>query len=113
MKKGLSYYLDLDYTIRLKKDVDQSFFAEIEELPGCFTEADSEAEALAMIEDAKKAWIRAALEQNQVIPEPVMENYSGKLHIRMPKSLHRTLAYRAKQEGVSLNSLITSRLASV
>lgn len=112
MKKTLTDYLDLDYTIRLKKDVDGTFFTEIEELPGCFTEADTEAEAVAMIEDAKKTWIATALLRKQAVPEPVVETYSGKLNIRMPKSLHRHLSYKAKQEGVSLNALIATRLAS-
>ena len=51
--KQLAYYLDLDYTIRFKKNGDGSYFVEVEELPGCFSEADSERNALLMIEDAK------------------------------------------------------------
>ena len=37
--------------------------------------------------------------------------YSGKVNVRMPKSLHRDLAHRAEQEGVSLNQLIVTALA--
>lgn len=37
--------------------------------------------------------------------------YSGKVNLRMPKSLHRDLVHRAKQEGVSLNQLIVTYLA--
>jgi antitoxin HicB len=66
-----------------------------------------------MIEDAKKAWLETALEQNSVIPEPAEDGYSGKLHLRLPKFLHRSLATQAKREGVSLNTYITSNLSRV
>ncbi|OGJ20447.1 MAG: hypothetical protein A3A82_00515 [Candidatus Pacebacteria bacterium RIFCSPLOWO2_01_FULL_47_12] len=109
--KQLSYYLDLDYTMRLKKNVDGSYFVEVEELPGCFSEADSKQAALTMIEDAKKTWLEVALERKISIPEPVQDEYSGKLHLRLPKFLHRTLVYHARREGVSLNTYITSNLS--
>ncbi len=109
--KQLAYYLTLDYTIRLKKNGDESYFVEVEELPGCFSEADSKQEALVMIEDAKKVWIETALERSIAIPEPAQNDYSGKLHLRLPKFLHRVLAHQAKREGVSLNTYITSSLS--
>lgn len=112
MKKNLSYYLKLDYTIRIKEEPERIFFAEIEELPGCMTEADSKQEALEMIEDAKKAWLAEALRKKIAIPEPVTDEFSGKLNVRLPKFLHRKLAYKAKEEGVSLNTLISTTLAS-
>lgn len=112
MKKNLNYYLKLQYTIRMKKNSDGSYFAEIEELPGCMTEGDTEKEALLMIEDAKKAWLEIALERNQNIPEPASDEYSGKFNIRLPKFLHRQLANKAKTENVSLNTLISTTLAS-
>ena len=46
------------------------------------------------------------------IPEPEKDDFSGKLNVRMPKSLHRKLSYKSKQEGVSLNTLISTTLAS-
>lgn len=112
MNKTITYYLNLQYTIRLKKNSDGTYFAEIEELPGCMTEADTEKDALKMIEDAKKAWLEVALKRKINIPEPTTEEFSGKFNVRLPKYLHRQLAYRAKQEKVSLNTLITSALAS-
>ncbi|PJB49768.1 MAG: hypothetical protein CO103_04155, partial [Chloroflexi bacterium CG_4_9_14_3_um_filter_45_9] len=36
----------------------------------------------------------------------------GKFMVRIPRSLHRTLAHAAKQEGVSLNQYIGSLLAA-
>lgn len=113
MKKDLPYYLKLNYSIRVKENEDGSYFAEVEELPGCITEGDSKTEALTMIEDAKRAWLETALEKKITIPEPTDLEYSGKLNVRLPKSLHRLLAYRAKEEGVSLNSYISHRLSAL
>lgn len=46
--------------------------------------------------------------RNKVIEE---REYSGRIHLRMPRSLHRDLAHRAEQENVSLNQLIVTALA--
>lgn len=37
--------------------------------------------------------------------------YSGKLNIRIPRSLHHRLAEQAKEDGVSLNQYILYKLA--
>lgn len=113
IKNKLEFYLNLEYTIRLKRNSDGSYFAEIEELPGCMTEGDTEEEALKMVEDAKKAWIETALDRAIKIPEPLRDDFSGKFNVRVPKYLHRKLAYKAREENVSLNTLITSALATV
>lgn len=112
MKKNLEFYLNLEYTVRLKKNSDGSYFAEIEELPGCMTEGNTKQEALEMVDDAKKAWIEVALERDINIPEPLKDDFSGKFNVRVPKYLHRKLAYKAREENVSLNTLITSALSS-
>lgn len=112
MKNDLKYYLNLKYTARIKRNSDGTYFAEIEELPGCMTEADTRDDVLKMLEDAKEAWLEIALERSIDIPEPSEDNFSGKFNVRVPKFLHRKLAYRAKSEGVSLNTLISTTLAS-
>ena len=61
-------------------------------------------EALVNLKDAKKAWLSAALEDGYPIPEPAStETFSGQFKLRLPKSLHRDLTERAKEEGTSLN----------
>jgi len=57
-----------------------------------------------MIEDAKKCWFEACLEDDIQIPLPSeLENYSGQFKLRIPKSLHRTLAEKSREEGISMN----------
>jgi predicted HicB family RNase H-like nuclease len=57
-------------------------------------------------------WLELALEDGQQIPEPEpTPEYSGKFLVRLPKSLHRSLAEAARSEGVSLNAYVTAILA--
>jgi antitoxin HicB len=68
--KNLEYYLSLPYTIELTPDVDGYWFAEIPLLEGCMTNGENREDALAMIDDAKRAWLETALELGLPIPEP-------------------------------------------
>ncbi len=46
------------------------------------------------------------------IPEPFGDrSYSGKFMVRVPPELHRALALRAAEQGVSMNRLVSARLA--
>ena len=54
--------------------------------------------------DAKRELIRAALEEGIEIYEPdSLENYSGQFKLRIPRSLHRSLAEHSQREGISMN----------
>ena len=45
-------------------------------------------------------------------PEPLADKaYSGRFLVRVPPETHRALAMRAAEEGVSLNRLVSVRLA--
>lgn len=70
MAKQISYYLNLPYSILLVPDEEGSWFAEIPELPGCMTFADTKQDALEMIEDAKRTWLEMSLKHGDPIPEP-------------------------------------------
>lgn len=46
------------------------------------------------------------------VPEPLADRtYSGKFMVRVPREIHRALAIRAAEEGVSLTRLVSARLA--
>ena len=46
------------------------------------------------------------------IPEPIStKNYSGKFMVRIPSEIHRSLAIKAAEAGVSLNRLASSKLS--
>jgi predicted RNase H-like HicB family nuclease len=103
--KDLAYYLALPYRLEIIPDPDEGGYgAAYPELPGCVTCAETMAGIVSSAEDAKRAWLEAALEEGLNIPEPTSSaDYSGQFKLRMPKSLHKALAEHAKREGVSMN----------
>ena len=49
---------------------------------------------------------------DEAVPEPLAERkYSGNFQTRIPSELHRQLAIEAAEVGVSLNRLVSLRLA--
>ncbi|MBP5208299.1 MAG: type II toxin-antitoxin system HicB family antitoxin [Clostridia bacterium] len=108
MKKTLDYYLTLPYRLEIVPDTEEGGYgARYPELPGCITSSDTPEGIIANAEDAKKAWIEAALEEGIEIAEPQpnsdLSGYSGQFKLRIPKSLHRSLSVHAKEEGISMN----------
>lgn len=107
-----SEYLKKPYGRLLVPEEEGGYRAEIVEFPGCFAEGESAAEAASNLEEAALSWLEATLAKGQTIPEPMEElDYSGKLVVRLPRSLHRRAAFAATRDGVSLNQFIVSSIA--
>ena len=103
--KTIDYYLNLPYKLEIVPDMDEGgFAARYPELPGCITVGDTLEAVVKNVNDAKIEWITAALEDGNTIPEPsTYDDYSGQFKLRLPKSLHKLLADRSKEEGISMN----------
>ena len=103
--KTIDYYLNLPYKLEIVPDMDEGgFAARYPELPGCITVGDTLEAVVKNVNEAKIEWITAALEDGNTIPEPsTYDDYSGQFKLRLPKSLHKLLADRSKEEGVSMN----------
>ncbi|RTH31776.1 toxin-antitoxin system HicB family antitoxin [Thermus scotoductus] len=111
-RKPLEYYLNLKYPVLLVPEPEGGFTALIPDLPGCVSVGETEEEALRNVEEARQLWLETAYEFGDEIPLPSSEReYSGRILVRMPKSLHRRLAEEAEAEGVSLNQYIVSLLS--
>ena len=111
-KKDLKYYLNLPYSIEIIPEK-KGYFVKIKELPGCMSQGETKEEAFKNIEEAKHLWIATSLKRNLPIPEPEQHtDFSGKLLLRLPKSLHAKLSLRANEEGISLNQYILSLLSA-
>ena len=53
-------------------------------------------------------------EDGDPVPEPIStRHYSGTLTVRVPPETHRALAMDAAEAGVSMNRLVSARLAKV
>ena len=48
----------------------------------------------------------------EIIPEPIAcRQYSGKFMVRIPPDVHRNLAIRAAESGISINRVVSSKLS--
>lgn len=95
---------------KLTEDEGGGYLITFPDLPGCISDGETLEEAVNNGADAEDAWLAAAASWNDPIPKPG-EAQSGKFVQRLPKSLHARLAVRAKQEGVSMNTLVTAFIA--
>ena len=54
------------------------------------------------------------LEEGETPPEPIADRrFSGNFMVRVTPETHRALVLRAAEDGVSLNRLVSARLASL
>ncbi len=109
----LDDYKSLNYEVRLKKDIELDLHvASILELPGCSASGETEAEALSNVLELKDDWLETALEEGFDIPLPYEDReVSGRVTLRMPKSLHASVSKRAELEGISLNLLLVTYIS--
>ncbi|HEY3300498.1 MAG TPA: type II toxin-antitoxin system HicB family antitoxin [Methylophilaceae bacterium] len=104
--------LNKPYIRRLEPDPSGGYVVTVSEFPGCIADGNSADEAIANFETAAEAWVEGALHQGFGIREPLnFDGASGKLALRIPRSLHRDVAEMADLEGVSINQLIASSIA--
>lgn len=91
---------------------DKGFIAVAPDLPGCSAFGETEGEAIQQLKTAEELWLKTAKKERRKIPKPSSEDvYSGKILARTPKSLHKELMEKAKEEGVSLNQLVVYLLS--
>jgi len=89
------------------------FEARVKELPDLAEYGDTFEEAYALAIDAIETTAEVFAEKGKPMPVPqeVADDYSGRVTLRLPKSLHRALAESAGEEGVSLNQHLVNILA--
>ena len=98
------------FTIRpLSEEEGGGFMIEYADLPGCISDGDTPEEAILQGRDAVKAYLCSCAKHGDQIPKA--GGASGQWRQRVPRSLHARLAARARQEGVSLNTLVTAMIA--
>lgn len=107
MKQHMDYSLELR---PLAEEEGGGWLVTYPDLPGCMSDGETPEEAIANGKDALMAWLDAAKASGREIPQPG-DLPSGKFIARVPRSLHARLSARAKQEGVSMNALVSAFLA--
>jgi len=113
MENKIDEILKAPYSRVLIPDENGTFAAELLEFPGCFAQGKNPNEAFKNLEEAAKAWIESSLERGLDIPQPSMNiGYSGKIALRIPRSLHKKSVQFAERDGISLNQFLISAIAT-
>ena len=111
MTNPAQYPVDIFYS-----DEDEGFIALAPDLPGCSAFGATRADAANEIQGAICAWIEAAEKAGNPIPEPSKKGVdtlpSGKILLRLPRTLHGQLIEQAQREGTSLNQFLVYVITS-
>jgi len=94
----------------LSEEEGRGYLIEYPDLPGCMSDGKTTEEAIANGRDAVKSYLLSCRKYGDKIPKPG-RSASGQWRQRVPKSVHARLVARAEQEGVSLNTLVTTMIA--
>ena len=86
------------------------YYARIPDFPTIFSGGDTPDQVIRNATDAIALMIEEYQDRGQPIPQP-LEEFSGRFNVRLPKSLHRELVRQAKDQGVSLNAIVSFLLA--
>lgn len=96
------------YVRRLLPDEAGGYTAYIHEFPGCVAEGETADEALFNLDKAAASWLAVSLAHGQPIAEPIQPfDFSGRVALRIPRSLHRDIAELARLQGCSVNQLLS------
>lgn len=101
------------YTYRVTWSAeDEEYIGLCTEFPGLNCLGNTPEAALKGIRNIVAKVIEDMKSNKEKIPEPIStKNYSGKFIIRIPPEIHRSLAIKAAEAGISLNRLASSKLS--
>lgn len=97
----------------LWSEEDGEFVALCAEFPSLSWLAKTQERALKGMVELVRLTLSDMVAQGEKPPVPLaMQRYSGVFKVRVPPSVHRSLAVQAAEDGVSLNRLVSAKLAS-
>lgn len=104
------------YTITIRKetiDGEKLYVGKVAELPDVMAYEDSYEEAHNVLLEAISALKETANDNKRSFPTPFVteEEYSGRVTLRVTKSLHKLASLMADREGVSLNQFLNTIIA--
>ena len=114
-RRKVKEYLSKPYSFIVTEMNDESghyFVARVLELDGLIGTGKTYKAAYDGAREAMESYIETKIARHLPIPEPIgSQEYSGKFVLRLPKTLHKMLSVKAKEEGVSLNQYALYKLA--
>ncbi|HCS48481.1 MAG TPA: toxin-antitoxin system HicB family antitoxin [Candidatus Aminicenantes bacterium] len=102
------------YTYRISwSEDDREFVGLCIEFPSLSWLAKSPEAALNGIRRIVKKAVQDMENNGEAAPAPISgRSFSGKFVVRIPPEVHRALAIKAAEEGISLNRLVSAKLTS-
>lgn len=111
MKKTTKRDLDrYQFTVRpLSEEEGGGYLVEYPDIPGCMSDGETIAEAIANGRDALRDCLDVFEESGWKVPKP--GGPAAQWRQRLPRTLYGKLTRQAEREGVSINSLVTAIIA--
>ena len=102
------------YTYRVTWSAeDKEYVGLCAEFPSLSWLAPTPEKALAGIRRVVAEVVDEMTSSGESVPEPLAERkFSGRFMVRIPSLVHRTLATEAAEQGVSINRLVSAKLAT-
>jgi predicted HicB family RNase H-like nuclease len=100
------------YSVTVFLDDDGDYLAHFVEMPNISAFGESPEQALHELETAWEGVKESCRKHGEPIPvAPSRKEYSGRFNVRVDRRLHRALVIEAAKAGVSLNAIVSQKLA--
>ncbi len=101
------------YTYRVtRSEEDEEYVGLCAEFPSLSWLEKIPEKALSGIRKVVRETVADLKKLKDAIPDPISSrSYSGKFMVRVPPEVHRMLAIKAAESGVSINRLVSSKLS--
>ena len=116
MKKNLDYYLNLPYTITVKRLDDGDYFAQYADIGLTKNNlmagwGKNEAEAISDLKEAFACCVESALQSEEIIYEPIDENAKVRINLTIPKGVLNAIDAITNNRSAWLSELARKALA--
>jgi len=100
------------YTVNVFLDEEGEYLAHFVELPNVSAFGESPEVALSELATAWEGVKESYKKHGEQVPQaPARKKYSGQFNVRIDRRLHRALAIEAAKAGISLNAIVSQKLA--
>jgi predicted RNase H-like HicB family nuclease len=92
-------------------EMDVKWIVEFLDFPGLTGGGDTVEEAMGIANEAKDMYLEMLMEEGKAIPEPTDTSISGRVTLRLSKTMHLKVIEMAEKDNVSLNAFITDAIS--